>query len=724
VSGVAGAGLVATLVGLAAAGFLWVFFVVGWRQRISGRATLSAATGTLLWLSLLTVFWLSDPPDRLLGTACGVARALAYALWFGVGLRVLGIGLRHVRADEDPQKTWLLGACAAVAALGLAGTAAELAGLWLVPDRPLLLVELTRLAHTGLLLMAVTGLVLMEQVARNTRRDSQWNLKYFVVGLAIVYGYGFVLEADAVMFRQPNPALAAAHGAVIALAAPFLVIATVRNRTQRLRVNLSRQLVFRTGTLVITGAYLLLISAGGFWLREFGGNWGEVLAVLFVTGTLVVGLVLAWSRTLRERFSVALARNFFANKHDYRDEWLRVTAAMLSDDSDASLGQRAVRALGDTIHAHRGGLWKRSGGGALVPAAQLKTAWDRPLTPAATTELCALFETFDGPWVLRAPPPDGAPAVPAARAELSALQDAWVALPLLHGDALYGLVVLTQPETGEALDWEDDEILRVAARQIASFLALQDASDVLGRHRQVAAFNQMTAFVVHDLKTVVAQLSLLTQNADKHRGNPAFVDDMVRTTEHAVGRMQGLLAQLREQRAPREDAVAPMPVRELLERVTATRSHLRPVPALPEDLPGDVCVCCDRDRLVDALGHLVQNAQEATPDDGTVAFRVDIEDRWAVIALSDTGAGMTPEFVAERLFRPFASTKGLAGMGVGTWQARETVRTLGGDVTVDSRPGEGTVFTVRLPLCGPDGAAPGTDATHEPSEGEPLAGQH
>src|SRR6185369_6437743 len=101
-------------------------------------------------------------------------------------------------------------------------------------------------------------------------------------------------------------------------------------------------------------------------------------------------------------------------------------------------------------------------------------------------------------------------------------------------------------------------------------------------------------------------------------------------------------------------------------------------------------------RLVSALEHAIRNAQDATRDTGTVRLRIESRDRRVALHVCDDGVGMSPEFVRERLFRPFDTTKGAAGMGIGAYQAREYARELGGNVEVQSAPGSGTRFTIIL----------------------------
>jgi putative PEP-CTERM system histidine kinase len=274
----------------------------------------------------------------------------------------------------------------------------------------------------------------------------------------------------------------------------------------------------------------------------------------------------------------------------------------------------------------------------------------------------------------------------------------WLIVPLLHEEQLFGFVVLAKPRVAQPLDWENLELLRTAARQAASYLAFEEAAKALAEAQQFEGFNRLSAFVVHDLKNLVAQLSLVTRNAERHKDNPAFVDDAFETVGSAVERMTRLLAQLRAAapsgRADRVD------LRGLLERVVREHGARAPVPQLIVDgvaADDGVVVIADRDRLGSVIGNLIQNAQDATDKNGNVNVRVSYEASWVVVEITDNGCGMDETFVRERLFRPFDSTKGLAGMGIGAYECREFVNLLGGRVEVDSQLGVGTRFRPLLP---------------------------
>jgi putative PEP-CTERM system histidine kinase len=201
---------------------------------------------------------------------------------------------------------------------------------------------------------------------------------------------------------------------------------------------------------------------------------------------------------------------------------------------------------------------------------------------------------------------------------------------------------------------------------------------------------------MHDLKNLIAQLSLVVTNAARHKHNPRFMEDTVTTVENSVEKMSRLLAHIRSGGSHAGEA-RDVDVCEMLWDVVDTMSSGLPVPRLDCQATG-VRVRCNLDRFAAVVGHVIRNAQDATPDDGQLMVRLFKQNERAVVEVQDTGEGMDQAFIQEQLFRPFVSTKGATGMGIGAYETREFIRGLGGEVEVFSRPGEGTTFRMSVPI--------------------------
>lgn len=677
--------MLAATVSALAFGCLSLYILIGVLRQLDSRAMLLASTSTFAWM-LLQATDSSALPTSLLELG-------AYATWMLVLVRVMagGSSLGGLAATTAGIR-WILAASAA-ALLACALLVITLgpgdeprAGRYAEAPPPVLL------AH---LMLVILALGLLDQVRGNANRDHRWRVKFLALGLFIVFGYDFVLYSDALLFQGFNPTLASVRPAVHALAVPLLFIGVRRNRQHRLGLSISRRLAFQFTALMGAGAYLLLVASAGYYMRLFGGQWGEVLQAFFFAAAAVAFLIVAGSRDVRERLRRSVASNLFEQRYDYREEWQRLTHALASGDPDEGMPAKALRVLAELINSPGGGIWIDQGGGQYLAQVQRSTNWVEPLDQTETTALIRYFSQQETVVDLQewTEDPERYPAL-AAASGLRKRGGSRFVLPLLLEDRLWGVVILLEPTVKTELDWEDRDLLRLVARQTASFLAQHQASDALAQSRQLEAFSQMNAFVVHDVKTVVSQLSLMVRNADKHRNNPEFLDDVVRTTRHAVDRMGKLLEQLRERKL--EEELTTTDLAAVCHEAVQRFNRAAPRPEISGSLI-PVPLQAPHNQLVEVVSHLLQNAVDATPQDGHVRLELRSEPEWYRLIIEDTGAGMSESFIQTRLFAPFESTKGLTGMGIGVYQARQLVRRLGGDLLVRSREGSGTCMEIIFP---------------------------
>ncbi len=559
----------------------------------------------------------------------------------------------------------------------------------------------------GPFLASVMGLVLVEQLYRNTSLDGRWGIKHLCLGVGGIFAYDLFLFSNGLLFRQLEVDLWNARGAVGALLVPLIGLAAIRLREGPTEIHISRQMVFYTTSLLGAGVYLLAMAAGGYYIRIYGGDWGRVVQIIFLFGAVVLLLVLLFSGQMRARIKVFVSKHFFNYKYDYRDEWLRLIATISSPDDERPLRDRAIVALSQIVESPGGALWTHAEGIGYRAASQ----WNIRVPEQADCLANAALVKFltERQWVVDLGELKESPAVYGdleLPAWFASIRNAWLIVPLILDDRLFGFAVLAEPRARQKLTWEDLDILKTAGRQVAGFLAQHEAAQQLTEGRQFQAFNQLTAFIMHDLNNLIAQQSLVVKNAARHKDNPAFIEDAIATVDNSVQRMSRLLEQLR--RGGQAGAPRRVELDALLEGVVESCSRREPAPGLEIVDPG-LHVHVGRERLAMVLGHVVRNAQDATGAGGKVTVRLRRSGSDVLIDVVDTGTGMDAAFVRDRLFRPFDSTKGSRGMGIGAYQTREFIRSAGGDVVVNSAPGEGTTFTLRLPAL--DDAA---------SAGEPL----
>ena len=670
--------------GLAALAYLGLsgLIVASWRRRPQGRLLVLATGLSATWGAFSSLTARGMLPPRL-DLAAEVARNGA---WLALLLYILHLRLPPGTALPAPLRLIRLLGSVLVGALLIASVYPFIA-----PTQPVL-------AHwagnLGLVLLTVMGLVLTEQVYRSTRPEDRWAIKFLCLGLGGLFVYDFYLYANAALFNAMDARVWAARGYVAALVTPLIAVSAARNPEWAAPVGVSRRMAFHTASLLGAGIYLLLMAGAGYYLRLFGGEWGDVVQTVFIFAAAMVLVLLMVSGTLRARLRVFLSKHFFSYRYDYREEWLNFTRTLTEGRPGEQLCERAVEALARLLESPGGALWMREGEAGYQRASHWNWADLQGVEPADSAFIQWLAAKQ---WVvdldemklrrdlygdLDAP------------AWLQNADDAWLVVPLMLHDELLGFVVLKHSLGNVSFNWEVSDLLKVAARQAAAHLAQMRASNQLIVARQFESFNRTTTFVIHDLKNLVAQLSLLLANAEKHKHNPEFQADMLDTVANAVTRMNKVLTQLR--RGEGEAQMQSVVLADVLTDAAASKQafKLRPTLELP---PAYLRVSAERERLTRAVGHLLQNALEATPASGSVTVRGFAEGEQAIIEISDTGIGMDDEFIRTRLFQPFDSTKG-AGMGIGAYECRETLRALGGRIEVDSTPGLGTRFRLSLPL--------------------------
>jgi len=472
----------------------------------------------------------------------------------------------------------------------------------------------------------------------------------------------------------------------------------VKRRAGRLwerELIVSRRIAFSAATLIAAAGYLLVTTSTAYLMVASGAPWGLPLAGVFLTasvGALVAGL---FSPKARARFRVFLIKHFFRSKYDYREEWLRLTQILGRTADLGPLASNALQGLARIVGATEGGLWvaREPGHYDCIATLGQRPEWeasyrrDHPL---------ASFLASTG-WVVDSDEYRAAPeryGRSFGEPEDRLLPEQSISVPLDCQGYLQGFVVLRKPFGFPAMNFEDHDILKTAGRQVAAVLAQALAQEKLAETRQFETMSKLSAFLMHDLKNVIAQQELVVSNAQRFRHRPDFFDDAMTTVRAGIDRLNRILCHLNGASRPEPGTRAD--VAKVLADVRRHCSDRKPVPEL-ELPPTAVWVSMNREKLTSALTHIVRNAQDATPADGTIRISLTEHGDEAIVAVADTGCGMDPAFVRERLFRPFDTTKGFKGMGMGAYQARDLVRAAGGDIEVSSELNRGTVFTLRLP---------------------------
>ena len=548
------------------------------------------------------------------------------------------------------------------------------------------------------LLIATGGLVLVHNLHVGASRQARLLVRWPAAALLVQFGFDLNYFTVAYLAGS-NPATLSALRGAPALVMALLLALGARRGSEELHLRPSRAVTFQSISLMLIGAYLLAMVAVAQWLSIQGGDFAASIQLLFVVTASLLALVFIPSPRLRGWLRVTMAKHLFQHRYDYRVEWLRFTRTIAQGRANpASLQERVIRAVADITDSPAGMLLTEGEDGRFELAAR----WQWP--------------TADVP---AQPLPDAAARLFASRSYIADLDElrlgqheaevaavmpawmlaeprAWAAVPLLHFEQLVGVVVLARPAHVRRLDWEDFDLLRVAGQQLASYLAEQTGQAALAEAGRFDDFNRRIAFVMHDIKNLASQLSLLSRNAELHAENPEFRADMLITLRNSTDKLNALIARLSRYGRTQLEALVPVAADGIAKGVVAQfqgRHRVELIEAQP------CLVAAQPDSLEQVLTHLIQNAIDASPADAPVFVRVATTSLHGEIEVHDSGSGMSPEFVRTRLFKPFDSSKP-GGFGIGAYEARELVKAMGGRLDVESREGLGSRFTIRLPLSG------------------------
>jgi putative PEP-CTERM system histidine kinase len=564
-------------------------------------------------------------------------------------------------------------------------------------DAPFVVHALLSTSHMLGVTVAAGCLILVHNIYGQAAPEARAPVRLPMIGLAGMWIYELHMNTVGYLSGGPIEDLQAMQGAILAMLVPAFALGARSNALSKIR--LSRAATFQSISVLAILAYLLLMMSATRLLEIIDGQWVRIGQIGIVFAMTLVVLILLPSGRARAWMRVTLTKHLFQHRYDYREEWLRFTRTMsVTGDNEAPIEDRVLKAIADIGEAPAALL--------VIPDEQYRFTvaanWNWPLLEGRShagepefarfleaTAHVVEFERLQGKGA------NGGDDVAVIPDWMTADDNAWAGVPLIHNDRLVGFVLLAHPLVRRPLDWEDLDLFRTAGKQAASYLAEAGTHHALADAQRFDEFNRRFAFIMHDIKNLVSQLSLVARNAERHADNPEFRADMVATLQSSVKKMNELLARLSRGNAPESQPGEATPVHAAVAAVADIKRRVHPVELSAEE---DLLALADPERLEQALTHLVQNAIDASPADAPVRITITARDGEIAIEIADQGCGMSAEFIRTRLFQPFASTKD-GGFGIGAFEARTLIAGMGGRLEVESHEGRGTRFTIFLPAA-------------------------
>ncbi|HBB40643.1 MAG: PEP-CTERM system histidine kinase PrsK [Nitrospirae bacterium CG18_big_fil_WC_8_21_14_2_50_70_55] len=544
-----------------------------------------------------------------------------------------------------------------------------------------------------LFLAFVWALLNLENLYRAAPGEVRWRAKGFALGMGGWLVYLLFHLSQTLLFASERVDLAARDGAVATVCVGLLCFAILRHRLLEVEVFVSRYVVYHSLTFLLVGGYLLAVGVVAEGVRWLNRPLDLLARDLFVFLALLFLGALLLSEGLRRRLRRTIEQNFYRHRYDYQKEWLTFTDRLGRRVAAEEIIPEILHMVCETLWVNEASLWVRAEGGGLYRLARLRG--NTPPVPTLEADTPLLRYLGDRRKAATRSAWEAEGAVAAAVTALAPMR-VEMAVPLVAAGECVGLITVGPEISGSRFDDEDAAILDALAGQGAAALRAAMLAERLAAAREAETFQRLSSFLVHDLKNFSHMLGLIVQNAERNMDNPEFQRDAMRTIGDIVAKMRTMTTNLRDFTHPPALRRREVELVELARRVVAQLPVVVGVEVEGVVADGPVRVDADAEELEKVLYNLCRNGQEAIAGAGRLRVEVGRDPHSVWVRVADTGEGMSPQFLDQELFRPFHTTK-KAGLGIGCFQSRTIVEAHGGTLAVASTPGEGTVFTVRLP---------------------------
>jgi putative PEP-CTERM system histidine kinase len=564
-----------------------------------------------------------------------------------------------------------------------------------------------------LVLVMVAVLMNFERMLRIAPATAQRWLRPLFAAFLVGILSEVLLVSGGLLFSGLQVSWLAAGAVPMFAAGTVTALALARRRLSDMSVPVARPVIYYSSvSLTLAGAFLLLMAVLSKVVPVLTPEAKRAVSLAFYLLAGGGGLLLTLSPSANRMVKRFVDRNFYANRYDYRREWERVSAGIVPTARLDDIARQMEVLVCAIFGAERVAIYLRDDRLAGLPgaAAPFRRLYGPPALPSVIDPDNALVRELERtrtPVVFHDLRQD-LDLIPIAVENRPAIQAmaAAVCAPLQAGERMVGLLWLSEKRSDETYTYEDAEFLGAITRQLGAALWFARLAEQLAETRQLESLNRLSSYVLHDIKNQISGLSLVVQNARRFVDNLDFQRDVLKTVEGTVASLTQLMNQVAGMARPTDLQVAPCELEGLLDEAAAS-SGLCGAGATASDVRfrlncrGPETVLLDRRLMLRVLVNLLTNARESLGGPGEIELSAGLESDPAgvqnlVFSVRDTGRGMSEEFIRTSLFRPLATTKP-TGLGVGLSQCRSIVEMLGGAITVESQPGTGTTFSVRLP---------------------------
>lgn len=543
---------------------------------------------------------------------------------------------------------------------------------------------------------AVTFMWIMENIHRSSTDEQKRILKYPTLGI-IALGVAFLLMG---VYRLSTLSIHVdmimLYSLIFLVGITFVLFFSIRFKLFEMDIFVSRYVVYHSITFLSIGAYLVVMGLFLLGIQRLGIRVSFVGMGFFVFMSLFVLAFILASKDARERLKFFINTHFFANKYDYRKEWGELSGYLSIAFNEKQIIHVTAQVILDSMYISELSILLKDGSGFRCGYAFPTRFPSRPIS--GDEPLIAYLE--QNHYFLR-------------KTSRSAEDVLWgkivtdhqdfldryrieLAVAMMVENRLIGFIAVGRENPGTPYGRDDVDLLTAIASQSSAALMSARFAQELAVNKEVDAFNRMSSYVLHDLKNAAGNLSLILQNAPNHMDSEEFRNDMLETISQTLSRIDKVMSRLGAMPSSEELSRERISVESIIDLLLSKLDPRLGKSSVAVSLEPGLAIRTNRDMIERILENLIVNATEAVPDQGRITVRSGRDNGFAYISVEDNGAGMTEEFVRERLFKPFQTTK-RHGTGLGLWQVKSIADQLGITIDVENRPAQGVKFTIRIP---------------------------
>ncbi|MGA1792266.1 MAG: XrtA/PEP-CTERM system histidine kinase PrsK [bacterium] len=543
------------------------------------------------------------------------------------------------------------------------------------------------------LLSLVMIVVNLEHTIRQSKGEQRIKIRSLVLGLGGLFAFLIFSTSQTLLFSIVSFRMIPLVSTVFVICSGVIAFSVVRQKLMDVNLYMSRFVIYHSFTLFMVGVYLLLVGLVGQVIRSFNIIPGFPLEIIFLFVAILFFSGLVLSDRVRWNARMLINRHFYRSHYDYRNEWLKFAEGLSLKLDMADIVTTIVNMLKDSVGVSKASLWLREGNTGYFGLLDASSLAGKTRLNMHQKSLEVLVKKKE-PLLIDSP--HMRDFVLENTKVLEKFQAALL-IPLVLGKEIVGVILLGKKATGEAFLKDDIDLLKSAAAQITSAVMNSKLSQELIKAKEMEVFHRFSSFLLHDLKNLVSNLSLVVQNADEHMNNPQFQKDSIDTIKRSVKKMDKIIARLSNKTTFGKPNFLETDLNEVISGVVSRMgqgiSNGKNIKVDLKDIPR---IFVDRDQIEKVIENFLLNALEATNNDGLIKMQTVAIDGKVIFSVSDNGHGISPEFLDNDLFQPFKSTK-KKGLGIGLYQCKTIVEAHQGMIEVESKEGVGSTFRIIMP---------------------------